>query len=51
MDGIRPVNPQDAVQSVFKVLSHYLDPGQAKKVRDALPEDVRALWADPAVKH
>lgn len=51
MEGARPVNAEAAVQSVFKVLSHHLDPGQVKKVRDALPEDIRALWPDPTVRH
>jgi uncharacterized protein (DUF2267 family) len=51
MDGVRPVNSGEAVQSVFKVLSHYLDPGQIRKVRNALPEDVRILWPDPDVRH
>jgi uncharacterized protein (DUF2267 family) len=51
MGGTRPVNSEEAVQSVFKVLSHHIDPGQVRKVRDALPEDVRALWPDPDVKH
>lgn len=51
MDGARPVDSEDAVQSVFKVLSHHLDPGQVRKVRDALPEEIRVLWADPDVRH
>jgi uncharacterized protein (DUF2267 family) len=33
------------------VLSHYIDPGQVRKVRDALPEQVRDLWPDPDVRH
>jgi uncharacterized protein (DUF2267 family) len=51
MGGARPVNSEEAVQSVFKVLSHYIDPGQVRKVRDALPEEIRGLWPDPEVKH
>jgi uncharacterized protein (DUF2267 family) len=51
MDGVRPVNPENAVQSVFHVLSHHLDPGQVKKVRHALPEEIRVLWPDPDVRH
>ena len=51
MGGARPVNPEDAMQSVFHVLSHYLDPGQIRKVRQALPEDIRRLWPDPDVRH
>ena len=40
----RPINPQDAARSVFRVLSQHIDAGQATKVRDALPEGVRSLW-------
>ncbi|NRP69555.1 hypothetical protein ILFOPFJJ_00427 [Ensifer psoraleae] len=43
--------PKDAVQTVFGVLSHYLDPGQVAKVRESLPEDIRALWPDPHSRH
>lgn len=51
MEGVRPVNPEEAVHSVFQVLSHHLDPGQIAKVRHALPEEVRLLWPDPDVRH
>jgi uncharacterized protein (DUF2267 family) len=50
MQGITPVNPDDAVQSVFQVLSHHLAPGQVTKVRQALPEAVRRLWPEPGVR-
>ncbi|GAB1584356.1 MULTISPECIES: DUF2267 domain-containing protein [Phyllobacteriaceae] len=49
--GSRPVNPEVAVKSVFHVLSHYVEPGQIRKVRDALPADIRRMWPDPDVKH
>src|SRR5215213_11189330 len=45
LGGIRPVDPRDAARSVFDVLTRHLPEGQVRKVRDALPEDVRALWA------
>jgi uncharacterized protein (DUF2267 family) len=48
---IRPIDSKDAVKCVFGVLSHYVDPGQVRKVRAALPEQVRDLWPDPDVKH
>lgn len=48
---VRPVDTEDAVQAVFGVLDHYLDPGQARKVREALPEDIRVLWPDPTKRH
>lgn len=48
---IRPVNTVEATRSVFKVLSHYIDPGEVRKVRAALPEPVRDLWPDPDKVH
>jgi uncharacterized protein (DUF2267 family) len=44
LDGTRPVNVNTATQSVFCVLNHYVDPDQVENVREALPEQVRALW-------
>jgi uncharacterized protein (DUF2267 family) len=44
LKDIRPVNVQSAVRAVFRVLSHHLAAGQVRKVRDAMPEDVRAIW-------
>jgi uncharacterized protein (DUF2267 family) len=40
----RPVNRMDAIRAVFGVLSRHIPEGQIVKVRDALPEEVRALW-------
>jgi uncharacterized protein (DUF2267 family) len=40
----RPVNVKDATQMVFRVLNHYVDPHQIENVRQALPENIRALW-------
>ena len=45
LSGIRPVNVQAATRSVFRVLGQYLDPNQVEKVRQALPENVRAMWS------
>jgi len=45
LTGIRPVTVQDATRTVFAVLGHYLDPNQVEKVRQALPENVRAMWS------
>src|SRR6266404_2968347 len=42
LTGIRPVNVKDATHVTFQVLNHYLDPHQVDKVRQALPESVRA---------
>jgi uncharacterized protein (DUF2267 family) len=46
MEGVRPVNTKEGAQSVFKVLNHHVDPGQVSNVRQALPEEVRALWPE-----
>ena len=40
----RPVNRVEAIRAVFGVLSRHIPGGQIAKVRDSLPEDVRALW-------
>lgn len=41
----RPINAEQAIQTVFQVLSHHLDPGEVAKVRNALPEGIRELWS------
>ncbi|MEY9163601.1 uncharacterized protein (DUF2267 family) [Sinorhizobium fredii] len=43
----RPVDAKEAVQTVFHVLSHHLDSGEIRKIRESLSQDVRALWPDP----
>jgi uncharacterized protein (DUF2267 family) len=50
-DGLRdtkPIGSLDAVRAVFAVLERHLDHGQAEKVRQALPEEIRVLWPDGA---
>jgi uncharacterized protein (DUF2267 family) len=50
-DGLRdtkPIGSLDAVRTVFAVLERHLDRGQSQKVRQALPEEIRALWPDGA---
>ncbi len=42
--GTKPIGSVDAAKAVFAVLERHLDKGQIDKVRQALPEDVRALW-------
>jgi len=44
LDGARPVDVNAATQSVFCVLNHNVDPDQVENVREALPEQIRALW-------
>jgi len=46
LSDIRPVNVAKATHAVFVVLDHYVDPGQVKKVRDALPHEIRELWPE-----
>ena len=48
LGAIRPVNPRDAARSVFNVLNRHLPEGQVRKVREALPEEVRAIWPERA---
>lgn len=48
----RPVNVRDATRAVFDILSRHVDRGQIDKVREAMPEQVRALWQDnPETPH
>lgn len=48
----RPVDPEEAIRSVFRVLSRHISDGQISKVRDALPKSLRQMWEsaeDPTV--
>jgi len=38
------VDPEEAARAVFRVLNHYVDPGQVSNVREAMPAEVRSLW-------
>ena len=52
LSDTRPVDPGEAVRSVFRVLSRHISEGQINKVRDALPKSLRKLWEeaeDPTV--
>lgn len=44
LQGIRPVDPEDAVQSVFRVIDRHVDQGEVEDVKHMLPQDVRSLW-------
>jgi uncharacterized protein (DUF2267 family) len=44
---IRPVNVQQAVRAVLRVLDRHVNPDQVAKVREALPETIRAIWPGP----
>jgi uncharacterized protein (DUF2267 family) len=45
--GCRPVRPDLAATAVMRTLNRHITEGQIKKVRDALPKSVRALWPEP----
>lgn len=52
LSDTRPVDAEEAVRSVFRVLSRHISEGQINKVRDALPKSLRQLWQsaeDPTV--
>ena len=42
----RPMNVRDATRAVFQILSRHVSRGQIMKVRNSLPEEVRAIWHD-----
>jgi uncharacterized protein (DUF2267 family) len=44
MGAVSPIRPQEAARTVFDVLGRHVSDGQARKVCQALPEDVRMLW-------
>ena len=46
--GAVPLDPRDAAQAVFRVLSHHMDPGQVGKLVEALPQPVQDLWTEVA---
>ena len=52
LSDTRPVDPEGAIRSVFRVLSRHISQGQIDKVRDALPKGLRQMWQtaeDPTV--
>ena len=52
LSDTRPVDPDEAVRSVFRVLSRHISEGQVNKVRDSLPKGLRQMWEsaeDPTV--
>ena len=44
----RPVDPETAVKSVFRVLDNHVSPGEIANVVQALPESIRQAWPVPA---
>lgn len=46
LEGSRPVNPEQAAAAVMRTLNRHVTAGQIRKVRDALPKGIRALWPE-----
>ena len=44
LSDTRPVDQQEAIRSVFRLLSRHISEGQVNKVRDALPKSIRQMW-------
>lgn len=42
----RPTNARAATRAVFRTIEDHIDAGQVRKVVDALPADVKELWAE-----
>jgi uncharacterized protein (DUF2267 family) len=52
LSDTRPVDPEEAIRSVFRMLSRHISEGQVSKVRDALPKSLRQMWEsaeDPTI--
>jgi uncharacterized protein (DUF2267 family) len=45
LSDTRPIDPRDAVRTVFSVLSRHIPRGQIETVQGALPADLRSFWA------
>ncbi|WP_119459264.1 DUF2267 domain-containing protein [Rhodospirillaceae bacterium SYSU D60014] len=41
---IRPIDPEDAIRAVFKVLQHRVTGGEIEDVKRMLPQDLQPLW-------
>lgn len=44
LSDTRPVDPEDAIRSVFRVLSRHISQGQVDHVKQALSKHVRQMW-------
>lgn len=44
LSDARPVDPRDAIATVFDVLDRHISKGQLDKVWNALPKNIRTLW-------
>jgi uncharacterized protein (DUF2267 family) len=39
-----PIEPEEAVRAVFRVLEEHISRGEIRDVIDELPQDIRGLW-------
>jgi len=44
LSDARPVDPEMAIRTVFRVLSRHVSQGQIEHVKQALPKAVRQMW-------
>lgn len=44
LEQTRPLGADEAARAVFKVLDHYLDPGEMADVKQSLPQEIRTLF-------
>jgi uncharacterized protein (DUF2267 family) len=44
LQDTRPVDPADAIEAVFGVLSRHLDPGLVAKIEAIVPEPIFRMW-------
>jgi len=42
--NIQPMNVEDATTAVFRILAEHVDPGEAEKVKQNLPEPIRVMF-------
>lgn len=45
LSDVRPIDPEAAMNAVFRVLSRHITESQIAKVRGALPRGIRQSWA------
>ena len=49
LSDTRPVDPEDAIRSVFRVISLHISQGQVEHVKQALPKSLRQMWDEAEV--
>ena len=49
LSDTRPVDPEDAIRSGFRVISLHLSQGQVVHVKQALPKSLRQMWDEAEV--